>query len=177
MDLRLLHLDDRTPGVGQVVELLVEGVAEGHDSRRNVLVVLVLHRKCDELRRHRAELDRLGGEPLRGLQQLRVLHLAPADGPDHLGHDARFEVVVKDVASRERDAAGAHFGELRVRCLEAGHVVGRVAGPALAADVLVEATVTVGDDVEPRHLLLPQVGGQGIHVLFTEARRHHRIEE
>ena len=59
VDLRLLHLNHRAAGVGQVVQLLVERVADGHDPRRDVLVVLVLHRERHQLGRDRAELHRL----------------------------------------------------------------------------------------------------------------------
>jgi hypothetical protein len=44
-----------------------------------------------------------------------------------------------------------------MRGLESGHMVRRVARPALAADVLVESTVAVGDDVETGDFLFPEV--------------------
>ena len=61
--------------------------------------------------------------------------------------------------------------------VEAAHVVGRIAGPALAADVVVEAAVAVGDDVEAGELLVAQIAGQRVLVLLAEAPRHHRLEE
>ncbi|MCZ7562673.1 MAG: hypothetical protein M5U08_01795 [Burkholderiales bacterium] len=177
VDLRLLHLDHRAAGVGEVMQLLVEHVGERHDARGQVLVVLVLHREGHELGGHRAELDRLGGEPLGGLPQLGVLHLAAAHRPDDLRHHARFEVVVQDVPAREGDAAGTGARELRVRVVESGHVVRRIARPALAAHVLVEAAVAVGADVEAGELLLAQVDRERIGVLLAKARVHHRVEE
>ena len=75
------------------------------------------------------------------------------------------------------DPAGARLGQLGVLGLEAAHVVRRVAGPALAADVLVEAAVAVGDDVQPGHFLLAQVDRQRVHVLLAEPRRDHRVQE
>ena len=84
---------------------------------------------------------------------------------------------MKDVAARKRDAAGADLGQLRVRGFEAFHVMGRIAGPALAADVLVEPAVAVGDDIETRDLLLAQINGERVDVLFPEAAGDHRIEK
>ena len=61
--------------------------------------------------------------------------------------------------------------------VEAAHVVRRIAGPALAADVVVEAAVAVGDDVEAGELLVADEAGQRVLVLLAEAPRHHRLEE
>ena len=46
-----------------------------------------------------------------------------------------------------------------MRVFEAAHVMGRVAGPALAPDILVEPAVAVRDDVEPGNLLFAQING------------------
>ena len=107
VDLRLLHLDHRAAGVGEVVQLLVEGVADRHDALGQALVVVVLQREGDELGRDGAELHRLRGQPLRGLPDLGVLHLAAADRADDRRHHARFQVVVQDVAARKRQPAAA----------------------------------------------------------------------
>ena len=56
-------------------------------------------------------------------------------------------------------------------------MVGRIGGPALAADVVVEAAVAVGDDVEAGQFLVAQIAGQRVLVLLAEAPRHHRLEE
>ena len=53
----------------------------------------------------------------------------------------------------------------------------RIARPALAADVLVEPAVAVGDDVQPRHFLFPQIHRQRVDILLAEPRDHHRVEE
>jgi hypothetical protein len=67
MDLRLLDLNHRTTGVGEFVVFLIEGVGDGEHALGHALVVLVLRSKRDDLRRHRAELHRPRGEPLRRL--------------------------------------------------------------------------------------------------------------
>jgi hypothetical protein len=64
-----------------------------------------------------------------------------------------------------------------MRRVEAVHVMRRVAGPALSADVLIEAAIPVGDDVQTGDFLLSQVDRQGIHVLLAEAADHHRVEK
>src|SRR6266568_3864596 len=138
VDLRFLHLDDRTTGVGEILQLLVERVADRHDARRYVPVVLVLDGESDELWSDRAELDRLFGQALRGFPQFRILHLAASNGSDDFRHDPRFQVIVQDVSARKGDAAGARACESRMDMIEARHVVRRIAGPALAPNVLIE---------------------------------------
>ena len=61
--------------------------------------------------------------------------------------------------------------------LVAAHVVRRIAGPALPADVVVEPAVTVSYDVEPGKLLVAQIAGQRVDVLLAVAAADHRIEE
>ena len=68
----------------------------------------------------------------------------------------------------------ASFGMRRV---EPVHVMRRVARPALAAHVLVEPAVAVGDDVEAGHFLFAQIDRQRIDVLLAEPADHHRVEE
>ena len=101
VNLRLLDLDHRAAGVGQLVVFLVEGVGEREHAVGQALVVLVLHREGDDLGRHRAPFHRLLGEALRRLPHLGVLQVAAADRPDHRRHHPRFQVVVQDVAARE----------------------------------------------------------------------------
>src|SRR6185295_16934709 len=67
--------------------------------------------------------------------------------------------------------------QLRMRGFKTGHVVRRIAGPALAADVLIEPAIAVGDDVEAGNFLLGQVYRKRIDVLFAESRGDHGIEE
>ncbi len=159
VDLRLFHLDHRAAGVGQRVELLVERVAERPDALADVLVVEVLHRERHELGRHGAELHGLLRLSLRGLVHLRVLHVAAADRADDARHQSRLDVVVKNMAAREADAAAADRRHLRDP-VEAGHVERRIARPALAADVLREARVAVGHDVEAGDQLLVEIDGR-----------------
>ena len=177
VNLRLFHLDDRAPRIRQVVQLLVERVAHRQDARRQVLVVLVLHRKRHQLRRHRPELHRLARQALRRFPDLRILHLAGAQRPDDLRHHARFEVVVQDVPARKPDAARAHLRQLRMRRVEPAHVVRRIARPALPTHVLVEPAVPVGHDVQPGDFLLAQIHRQRIHILLAEAADHHRVQK
>ena len=165
------------PGIRQVVQLLVEGIAQRHDPLRQPRVVLVLHRERHQLRRHRPELHRLGRQPLRRLEQLRILHLAAPDRPHQLRHHPRFQVVVQDVPARKRNAPRPHLRQLRMRRLEPAHVMRRITRPALPPDVLVEPAVPVRHDVQPRHLLLPQIHRQRVHILLPEPRRHHRVQE
>ncbi|MBV8166789.1 MAG: hypothetical protein JO021_08350, partial [Alphaproteobacteria bacterium] len=60
---------------------------------------------------------------------------------------------------------------------EALHVVGRVALPAHAADLLVVMGVAVGDDVEAGRLLVAQMHRNRVLVLLAIARVHHRLEK
>ena len=52
--------------------------------------------------------------------------------------------------------------------VEAGHVERRIARPALAADVLREAGVAVGHDVEAGDQLLVEIDGESVLVLLAE---------
>jgi hypothetical protein len=67
VDLRLFHLDHLAAGVGELVQLLVQRVADREDRFLQVLVVQVAHRHGDELGHDRAELHRLGRLALRRL--------------------------------------------------------------------------------------------------------------
>ena len=177
VDLRLLDLDHRAAGVGEVVIFLVERIGDGENAIRDALVVTILQREGDDLRRDAAELHRLLGEALRGLPHRGVLQVAaPERSGDHR-HDARFQIIVQDVAARKPDAAAPGRRRHRMRDVEARHVVGRIGGPALAADVVIEAAVAVGDDVETGEFLVAQIAGQRVLVLLAKAPRHHRLEE
>ena len=57
------------------------------------------------------------------------------------------------------------------------HVMRRIAGPALPADVLVEPAIAVGHDVQPGDFLLAQIHRQRIHILLAEAADHHRVQK
>ena len=118
MNLRLLDLDHRAAGVGELVIFLVERIGDREDAIRHGLVVIVLHGEGDDLRRDVAEFYRPPGQPLGGLPHRGVLQIAAADWADDLRHHARFEVVVQDVAARERDAATAGRRLQRVVVIE-----------------------------------------------------------
>ena len=177
VDLRLLDLDHRAAGVGELVILLVEGVGDRQHALGHALVMAVLRSEGDDLGRDRAELDRLLGEPLRRLPQHGVLQVAAPDRADDRRHHPRFQVVVQDVAARKPQPAAAGRSWARIGMLVAAHVVRRIAGPALPADVVVEPAVTVSHDVEPGKLLVAQIAGQRVDVLLAVAAADHRIEE
>ena len=112
VDLRLFHLDDGAAGVGERVQLFVERVAQCPDALADVLVV----KSCT------ANATRLGVTVpnLTGLSVMRCAALyicATASDRGRQGddarHQARFDVVVQDVAAREADAAAADGGHLR----------------------------------------------------------------
>ena len=157
VDLRLLDLDHRAAGVGQLVVFLVERLGDREHAVRHALVVAVLHREGDDLGRHRAALHRPLGEALRRLPHRGVLQIAAADRPGDRRHHPRLQIVVQDVPARKADAAAAGRRRPRIAVVEAGHVVERIAGPALAADVVVEPAVAVGEDVEAGELLVAQI--------------------
>ncbi len=177
MDLRLLDLDHRTAGVGELVIFLVEGVGDREHAVGHALVVPVLQREGDDLGRHRAELDRLRGEALRRLPHRGVLQIAAADRSGDDRHDARFQIVVQNVAARKPDAAAAGRRRHRMLDVEAAHVVRRIGGPALAADVVVEAAIAVGDDIEAGEFLIAQIAGQRVFVLLAEAAARPSLRE
>ena len=62
---------------------------------------------------------------------------------------------MENVTARKCQTAGADLRQLRMSVVKAGHVMRRIAGPALAADVLIEPAIAVGDDVESGDFLLP----------------------
>ena len=100
-------------------------------------------------------------------------------GPTIARHHARFEIVVQDVAAagnQIRPCPGSRR-RARVVAVESAHVARRIAGPALAADVVVEAAVAVGEDVEAGDLLLAQVDRERVDVLLAVARIDHRVQE
>ena len=137
----------------------VQGLADREDAILHALVVTVGDREGDEFRSNGTELDRLSGQALRRLPHRGVLQVAAGDRADDARHDAGFEIVVQDMAGRERQSALARRRRLRV-AIESAHVARRVVGPALTADIGIEMGVAVGDDVEARNLLLVRVGGQ-----------------
>src|SRR6185503_6896843 len=53
----------------------------------------------------------------------------------------------------------------------------RIASPALSANILIEPAIAIGNDVETGDLLLAQVSGERIHVLFPETASNHCIQK
>jgi hypothetical protein len=56
-------------------------------------------------------------------------------------------------------------------------VVRRIRRPALAADVVVESGIAVGDDIEAGQFLIAQIAGHRIFILLAEAAADHRLEK
>ena len=119
--LRIFDLDHGTTGIGKVMQFLVKGVTNGHDPRRQVLVVFVLNSVCDQFRRNSAELGWPRGEALRRLPYFGILHFAWSHRSHDLRHDPRFQIIVEDMPARKPDSAGAGACQLRVSGFEAGH--------------------------------------------------------
>ena len=84
---------------------------------------------------------------------------------------------MKDMTAREADPAGAGARQLRLTPVEPIEMPRRIPRPALPTNVLIEPAVAVGQDVQPRQLLLRQIHRQRIHVLLPEPSRHHRFQE
>src|SRR6476620_9206040 len=86
---------------------------------------------------------------------------------------------MKNVYRRKPDQAFARTrrdrtGIVAVESLNVGRRIGR---PALAADVGVEPTVTVGQDIETGKLLLEQVDAERVDVLLAVSGIDHGREE
>jgi hypothetical protein len=176
VDLRLLQLDDGTAGIGQLIELLVERVADRPRALDRVLVIVVLDGSRDQLGQDRAELDRLLGHALRRLPHRRVLQGAAPYRPDDPREHARLKKIVQNMPARIGDGADLVGGGLW-RFGKAVHVGERIALPAHAADLLVVVRVAVGEDVETRDFLRPQKARDRVLVLLAVARIDHRFEE
>src|SRR5579883_2266388 len=84
---------------------------------------------------------------------------------------------MQNMSAREPNATAPGGGRLRVSQVESAHVIGRVRGPALTANIVIEAAIAVGADIEPRQLLIAQIAGQCVLVLLAEAAADHGFEE
>ena len=82
MDLRLLQLDHRAAGIGQVAELTVQRVTDRPDPFDRILVVFVGDGGRELFGQNGAELDRLLGQSLRHLPHSGILQIAGADQPN-----------------------------------------------------------------------------------------------
>ena len=119
VDLGFLQLDHGTPCVGQIMQFFVEGVAQRHNARGQVLVVLVLNCESDQFGRDRSKLNWLRGQTLRRLPNFGVLHLAAIYGPHDPGHDARFQIVMENVSAGKGDAPRTGGRQFRMCRFEA----------------------------------------------------------
>src|SRR5262249_36499847 len=61
--------------------------------------------------------------------------------------------------------------------VKACHVTWRITRPRLTADILIESTVTIGQDVQAGNFLIAQINGQGVRVLLAEFVTPHRFHE
>jgi hypothetical protein len=176
VDLRLLHLDHRAAGIGELAELLVERVADRPGALDRILVVVVLDGSGDQLGQDGAELDRLLGQALRRLPHCGVLQPAAPHRPDDPGKNARLEKVMQDVPARIGDGADLVGHRLR-QLRKPVHVGKRIALPAHAPDLFVVMGVAVGADVEARRFLRAQKARDRVLVLLAVARIDHGFEE
>src|SRR5262245_17042478 len=177
VDLWLLELNGRTAGIGKLVQLLVQGVGDGKDAILHAGIVPVGNGEGDQLGPDGAELDRLVGHTPSSLPHRGILQVAAADRPNDAGHYSGFQIVVQDVARREREAAFASQRWARIVVIEALHVARWIVGPALAAHVLVEVGIAVGDDIETRAFLLVQIDRDRVRILLAIGRADHRLQE
>ena len=175
VDLRLLHLDDRAAGVGELVSSSLSASAERPGALDRVLVVVVGDRGCQQLRQDGAELDRLPRQALRHLPHRRVLQVPRPTGPTILGSTRASRKSCRMWPRGWRGGADIVDGGLGAG--EAGHVRQRIALPAHAADFFVVMRVAVGADIEPGGLLRAQMHGDRVLVLLAVARMHHRLDE
>jgi hypothetical protein len=176
MDLRLLHLDHPAAGVGELVQLFIERIADREDRASQILVMQVAHRHGDELGRDGAELDRLRCLSLCGFPDGGVVQVAATDRPDEVGHHARLEHVVQDVAGLLRNP-GLAAGAVETRPAETAHSQRRIREPVVARHIGIEAAVAVGDDIEARDLLVAQVARDRVQVLLAVRALDHGLAE
>jgi hypothetical protein len=64
-----------------------------------------------------------------------------------------------------------------MRNVEARHVVRRIGGPALAADIVIEAAITIGENIEAAEFLIAQIAGQRVFILLAETAADHCLKK
>src|SRR5208282_832710 len=84
---------------------------------------------------------------------------------------------MQNVAARKPDAAAPGWRRARIIALKAAHMMRRIAGPALPADIVVETAVAVGADIKPGDFLIAQIARQRVDILLAVATIDHRVEE
>src|SRR6478672_3105557 len=86
---------------------------------------------------------------------------------------------MKNVSRRKPDQAFARTGRDRtgIVAVESLHVGRRIGRPALAANVGVESTVAVGQDIETGKLLFEQVDAERVDILLAVSGIDHGREE
>ena len=172
---RLLDLDDLAARSRHLAELDVEDVGHVHDQLALGSVVLVHEHLHQGLGADGAELHRPVGEALRGLVQRGVLEIAGGELFPHDGRLIRLHHLVED-AARTQHLPVARGGGVGVAG-DAAQPLDRVVEPRLAAHGEVEARVAVGEDVEPRALLLRQEAGHRVEILLAKAGMTQRVLE
>ena len=174
VDLRLLDLQRGAAGIGELCEF---GMNCGRDREHPLVerfVILIVGRDSDNLRGRGAELHRAVGLALRRLPEIRILQLAAIDRPSNTRQDARLGIVRKDRAMQKGSGPARR---VRIGQIVAAHVMGQITRPALPADIIVETTIAVGDDIEPGGLLIAQISANRVHILLAEIGGGHRLEE
>src|SRR5689334_1367109 len=84
---------------------------------------------------------------------------------------------MQNMATREKHTAAPGRRRHWMLHVQPTHVVCRVAGPALAANVVIKSAIAVGDDVETGEFLVTQIAGQRVLVLLAEAAADHGFEK
>ena len=110
MDVRLLHLQDRATGIGEIVQLLIERVAERPCTLDRVFVVIVVDGSRQQFRQYGTELHRARRHPLRRFPHRRILQIAWPQGTDNAREHARLFKVMQDVAARISNGADIVHG-------------------------------------------------------------------
>ena len=186
MDRRLLDLDHLGAGRGELAKLEVHRAGHVPDQLLLVLEVVLggvaVEEDREHLRRAGPELDRLARARAR------------LGDPPQLGVLERIARVVLDLADDARPAPGrldlvhqrpgreleqpvARALVLELLVLEALPALQRVVVPRAAGEVLVEVVVAVGEDVEPRALLLGDHGRVCVEELLAETDVEQRRVE
>ncbi len=168
MMLGLLDLDDPAARRRHLAQLRVEDVGEGEDHVAVAAIVAVHQHLGQGLRGDGPELHRSRGEPLRGLEERRVLQRPAAERLAHHRGLVGLHHLVEDVPGAQRAPAPAGRTVLRPR--DAAQALDHVVEPRLAAHREIEARVAVGDQVEASQLLLAHQARHRVQVLLTEAR-------
>ena len=164
---RLLDLDQRAAGVGQLAELRVHDVAEIEDHRLVVVVELVPQHRGEGGGADGAELERPVGQALRHFPQLGVFQRAARELLAHHAGLIGLLHLPQDLAGPQAVARHPSARGVAV-ALDAAQPFDGIEEPRLAADGEIEAAVAVGHDIEPGGFLLGDDAGDRVEILLAE---------